>query len=106
MWFNPGDGRYYTASRENPGAVLIAGNTPASPVLGVIDAESQTLTQVVPTFDTPASSSAPRGSAHSVAVDSHNNHAFVPLPANNVFPNCLHGCFAVFGAPRGDHDEN
>jgi hypothetical protein len=102
VWFNPGDGRYYTASRENPGAVPIAGNTPASPVLGVIDADSQTLLQVVPTFDTPGTSPPPRGSAHSVAVNPHNNHVFVPLPKNNVFgPGCLNGCIAVFGTPNG-----
>ena len=104
VWFNKGDGNYYTGSRENPGAVLIAGNTPADPVLGVIDADDQTLIQLVPTFDTPAASPAPRGSAHSVAVDSRNNHAFVPLPANNVFPNCLNGCVAVFGTSKEDHN--
>jgi len=71
-------------------------------VLGVIDAEDQKLVQVVPTFNTPASSPPPRGTAHSVAVNPHNNHAFVPLPANNVFPNCLDGCIAVFGTPRDD----
>ncbi len=92
VWFNEGDGRYYTASRNNPGA----------PVLGVIDAEDQRLVQVVPTFNTPASSPPPRGTAHSVAVDPHNNHALMPLPANNVFPNCLDGCIAVFGTPRDD----
>ena len=86
VWFNPGDGQYYTASRNNP----------TGPVLGVIDAKSQTLIQIVPTVN-----KAP-GSAHSVAVNPHNNHAFVPLPANNVFPNCLNGCVAVFGRP--DHD--
>jgi len=26
----------------------------------------------------------------------------VPLPANNVFPNCLTGCVAVYGT-SGDH---
>ena len=62
-----------------------------SPVLGVIDAESQTLVQVVPTFN------AGGGTAHSVAANRHNNHVFVPLPANNVFPHCLNGCIAVFG---------
>jgi len=87
VWFNEGDGRYYTASRNNPGG----------PVLGVIDSERQTLVQVVPTFNTPASSPPPRGTAHSVAANPHNNHVFVPLPANNVFPGCLDGCIAVFG---------
>ena len=88
VWFNKGDGRYYLAARNQPGG----------PVLGVIDAESQTLVQLVPTVNKSP------GSAHSVAVNPHNNHAFVPLPANNVFPNCLNGCFAVFGAPDEDYD--
>jgi hypothetical protein len=90
VWFNSGDGRYYLGARANqPG-----------PVLGVIDAASQSLVQLVPTVN-----KAP-GSSHSVAVDAHNNHAFVPLPANNVFPNCLNGCIAVFGAPDGNHDHD
>jgi hypothetical protein len=92
VWFNDGDGRYYTASRNNPGG----------PVLGVIDAEDQTLVQVVPTFNTPASSPPPRGTTHSLAANPRNNHVLVPLPANNLFPACLHGCIAVFGAPRDD----
>jgi hypothetical protein len=93
VWFNPGDRHYYLAARANPGG----------PVLGVIDAERQTLRQLVPTFNTPASAPAPRGTAHSVAVNPHNNHVFVPLPANNVFPDCLNGCIAVF-APSGEED--
>jgi hypothetical protein len=107
VWFNPGDGRYYTASRANPGAVPNGSNPTTNPVLGVIDAESQTLVQLVPTFNTPnPTQPPPRGTAHSVAVNAHNNHAFVPLPANNVFPGCLTGCIAVFGAPRnGDNEE-
>jgi hypothetical protein len=92
VWFNPGDGRYYTASRSNP----------AGPVLGVIDADTQRLVQVVPTFNTPGSAPAPRGTAHSVAVDPASGHAIVPLPANNVFPGCLDGCFAIYGVPGDD----
>ena len=87
VWFNAGDGRYYTASRNNP----------TGPVLGIIDADDQRLIQVVPTVNRPP------GTAHSVAVNPHNNHAFVPLPANNVFPSCLDGCIAVFGT-AGDDD--
>ena len=103
VWFNAGDGRYYTASRANPGAVPNGTNPPTDPVLGVIDAESKTLIQIVPTFNTPnPTSPPPRGTAHSVAVNSHINHVFVPLPANNVFPGCQTGCIAVFGAPRND----
>ena len=93
VWFNPGDGNYYLAARANP----------AGPVLGVIDAASQILRQVTPTFNTPASAPAPRGTSHSVAVNPHNNHVFVPLPANNVFPDCLNGCVAVYGTPE-DND--
>jgi len=105
VWFNAGDGRYYTASRANPGAVPNGTNPPTDPVLGVIDAESKTLIQLVPTFNTPNPTlPAPRGTAHSVAVNEHNNHVFVPLPANNVFPGCQTGCIAVFGAPRHDED--
>ena len=106
VWFNPGDRRYYTASRNNP----------TGPVLGVIDAESQSLVQIVPTINTPGQPTANpvvvAGTAHSVAVNSRNNHALVPLPANNVFldpndasHNCSNGCIAVFGTPNGeDHD--
>ena len=96
VWFNEGDGNYYTASRANP----------SGPVLGVIDASTQTLLQVVPTLNVAAVAGVhPAGTAHSVAVNPHNNHAFVPLPANNVFEDCLTGCIAVFGAPGGRHDD-
>jgi hypothetical protein len=88
VWFNPGDGRYYLAARNNP----------TGPVLGIIDAKTQTLDQLIPTV-----SQAP-GSAHSVAVNPHNNHALVPLPANNVAPNCLNGCIAVFGSAKQQDD--
>src|SRR5205814_3105190 len=37
VWFNPGDNRYYTASRGDP----------HGPVLGVIDAKRQVLDQIV-----------------------------------------------------------
>lgn len=86
VWFNTGDERYYTASRNNP----------VAPALGVIDAKSKTLLQVVPTVSPPS------GSAHSVAVDPSNNHAVVPLPANNRIDDCANGCFGIFGVPRED----
>jgi hypothetical protein len=98
VWFNPGDRRYYLAARANP----------TGPVLGVIDAERQTLVQLVPTINTAGKPTAtppiPSGTSHSVAVDPVNNHAMVPLPANNVFPDCLNGCIGVFGIPTGDVD--
>jgi hypothetical protein len=86
VWFNSGDDRYYTASRANP----------EGPVLGVIDANSQKLLQVVPT------SPLNYGSPHSVAANRHNNHVLVPLPANNVVPNCLTGCIGVYGTTHDD----
>lgn len=99
VWFNPGDGRYYLAARANP----------VGPTLGVIDANDQKLVQLVPTINTAGKPTATpvvvSGTAHSVAADSQNNHVFVPLSANNVFPSCLNGCIAVFGTPeKGDDD--
>ena len=97
VWFNSGDGRYYLAARNNPGG----------PVLGVVDANSHTLVQVVPTINTAGKAFVfPAGSSHSVAVNPHNDHVFVPLPANNVFPSCLNGCIGVFGAPNEDHHDD
>jgi hypothetical protein len=96
VWFNSGDGRYYLAARNQPNA----------PVLGVIDAKSQTLVQVVPTINTAGKAFVyPAGTSHSVAVNPNNNKVFVPLPANNVFPACLNGCIGVFGAP-GEHGDD
>jgi len=86
--FNRGDGRYYTASRGDP----------VGPVLGVIDAQREILRQLVPALNVAAVQGVhPSGSTHSVAVDPSNNRVFVPLPANNIFPNCLTGCVAVYG---------
>jgi hypothetical protein len=88
VWYNPGDGRYYLAARNQPGG----------PALGVIDAHSQSLVQVAPTINVGGKANLfPAGTAHSVAVNPHNNHVFVPLAANNVFPSCLNGCIAIYG---------
>ena len=69
VWFNKGDGNYYTASSGSPlapNAITPArapvGTATAAPVnvsqgaaiLGVIDAKSQKLLQLVPTFNVPA----------------------------------------------------
>jgi hypothetical protein len=72
VWFNKGDGRYYTASNRN---CKIAGTPcPAAPqqaaVLGVIDGTSVLIETV------------PQGSgSHSVAADSERNLIFVPQVA-------------------------
>jgi len=69
---------------------------------------SHSLDQLVPTFNVPAvttgSNQHPAGTAHSVAANATNNLVFVPLAANNVFPDCLTGCIAVYG--RSDNDKD
>jgi len=113
VWFNSGDGNYYTASSTSPLRPLdISGPADAqgAAILGVIDAKDEQVLQLVPTFNVPAvppppalPTTHPAGTAHSVAADSKNNHIFVPLAANNVYPHCLQGCIAVYGHP--DEDE-
>ena len=125
VWFNAGDGHYYTASSGSP----LAPNaiTPARPpvgtattapvltaqgaaILGVIDAFSKTLDQLVPTLNVPAvgtgnnSTEHPAATAHSVAANARNSLVFVPLGANNVFPDCLTGCIAVYGKSDNSQD--
>jgi len=74
VWYDAGAGRYYTASRGQPGG----------PVLGVIDAKTDTWIENIPT--------AP--GAHSVAADSKTKLVFVPLTAN---PACPKSCIGVYG---------
>jgi hypothetical protein len=105
VWFNSGDGNYYTASSTSPLRALdISGPADAqgAAILGVIDAADKNLLQLVPTFNVPAvtgTGAHPASTAHSVAADASNNQIFVPLGANNVFPDCLTGCIAVFFRP-------
>jgi hypothetical protein len=74
VWFNPGDGQFYLAARNNPGG----------PVLGVIDAATDA-------FRLSASTAT---NAHSVAANPRNNHVFVPLTPG---PKCGSGCIGVYG---------
>jgi hypothetical protein len=118
VWFNEGDGRYYTASSGSPLApnAITPPRPPTPPltaqgaaILGVIDAFRKTLDQLVPTLNVPAvvapaPNPHPAGTAHSVAAKAENNHVFVPLAANNVFPDCLQGCIAVYGTSSADQD--
>src|SRR5262249_8834676 len=90
VWFNPGDGHYYTAASGSP--LAPSAITPARPpkgtagsapvltaqgaaILGVIDASSNRLEQLVPTLNVPAATAGqgqliphPAGTAHSVAA--------------------------------------
>jgi hypothetical protein len=106
VWFNSGDGNYYTASSSSPlRPTEVIGATPltaqGAAILGVIGAREKALKQLVPTFNVPAVTTGSfvhaASTAHSVAANATNNHVFVPLGANNVFPNCLTGCIAVYG---------
>ncbi|HEY6830228.1 MAG TPA: hypothetical protein VI259_25420 [Gemmatimonadaceae bacterium] len=75
VWFNPGDGRYYLAARNNPGG----------PVLGIVDAETNTWIENVPTSP----------NSHSVAADPRSNQIYVPLTASKASP-CTNGCIGVY----------
>ena len=73
VWYNKGDDRYYTGSNRNckifPGPCGLGSQQAA--VLGVINAETNTLIETVP-----------QGSgSHSVAADSKRNLIFVPQVA-------------------------
>ena len=76
VWYNPGAHRYYTGSRDQPGG----------PVLGVINSDTDSWIENVPTGT----------NAHSVAADAKNNAIFVPLQAPH--PACPNGCIAVYQA--------
>ncbi len=90
VWYNPGDNRYYLGSTGWTTTGLIGG--PPSPVLGIIDAATNTFVQNVPITTSRSGS---------VAVNPVNNWAFVPIvqPAN--FPPLATsagiGVFAVMG---------
>jgi hypothetical protein len=77
IWYNPGDNKYYLAARDMPNG----------PVMGVIDAKTNTWLENVTTG----------ANSHSIAVDPNTNHAFVPLQAG---PNCTtqsaNGCVGVY----------
>jgi hypothetical protein len=120
VWFNKGDNHYYaTGSGSNlaPNALFPArppvGTATTAPVnvsqgaatLDVIDALSETLDQRVPTLNVPANDGVhAAGTAHSVAADADTNHVFVPIAANNAFPNCLTGCITIYGRDDPDQD--
>lgn len=78
VWFNPGDGNYYLGARSNPDG----------PVLGIIDAATNTWLQNVPTA--PA--------AHSVAASPLNNQVFVPLTPVESDSDCPRGCIGVYAS--------
>jgi hypothetical protein len=73
VWFNEGDGRYYTASNRNckvAGSPCPAASQQAA-VLGVIDGKKNVLIETIPQSS----------GSHSVAADSKRNRIFVPQVA-------------------------
>ena len=77
VWYDPTTKRYFLSARNNPGG----------PVLGIIDAQTETFLQKIAT--TPGD--------HSVAVDPISGEVFVPFGgvAGNTI--CPSGCIGVFG---------
>jgi len=117
VWFNEGDGKYYATGSGSPFRPLPAATAKGATPLGVIDAQSGKLIQLVPTYNVPAGPGHPAGTAHSVAANVANKRVFVPLAANNAFsafalpgggpvPDCEKGCIAVFGRPGEGEDED
>lgn len=112
VWFNAGDGRYYTASNRNcttQGSPCPAASQ-QSAVLGVIDGQTNKLIETVP-----------QGSgSHSVAADSKRNLIFVPqvapvavvgaggdtTPVGAGICGSNNGCVAVFQHKVRDNDDN
>jgi hypothetical protein len=88
--YNPADHHYYLGARDyftSPTA------TTASPVLGVIDADTNQWIENFPTGK----------DAHSVTANPFNNQIFVPIENPNPLCGTLPGCVSVFtDAHRGD----
>jgi len=81
--YNPTDHHYYLGARDyftSPDA------TAASPVLGVIDADTNKWIENFPTGT----------DAHSVAVNPFNNQIFVPIENPNPLCGTLPGCVSIF----------
>jgi hypothetical protein len=85
VWYNPGDGNFYLAARNNPAPA-------GGPSLGVIDGFSNKFVTNVPTDI----------SAHSVAADRRTNHVFVPFGPVASDASCTSGCISVYA---GHEDE-
>lgn len=78
VWYNPGDNRYYTASRDMPNG----------PVMGVIDAGSRQWLVNVTTGS----------NSHSITANQFTNQIFVPMQAGTLCTTqSANGCVAVYG---------
>jgi hypothetical protein len=113
VWFNKGDGRYYTGSSRDctvPGSPCPTASK-QTPVLGVIDAEANTLIEKIPQSS----------GSHSVAADSELNRIFVPQVAPvavvgvggdtttvgaGICGQATNGCIGVYQHGDGDRDRD
>jgi hypothetical protein len=115
--FNAGDGNYYATGSGSPFRPIdtaVPADAKGSTPLGVVDAKNQKVLQQLTTYNVPAGTGHPAGTAHSVAADDANSHVFVPLAANTAFssfavpggkppaPDCETGCIAIYGHPDED----
>jgi hypothetical protein len=111
VWYNPGDGRFYVTGQD-------ASHTQN---LGVIDAENDTLLQLIPVSNGPIPPAMTAG--RNPAAFSENNHVFVDTPVNAAIAagtakddsTCTkfgiigRGCIAVYahaGAVGDEEDQN
>jgi DNA-binding beta-propeller fold protein YncE len=81
VWYNSGDRLFYAASSQAP-----------DPVLGIIDAETNTFVQAIPSGPV----------AHSVAAFAMNNHIFVPIGAPNPKAPVNSNACVKFGLPESN----
>jgi hypothetical protein len=80
VWYDPVRKRYFLSARNNPGG----------PILGILDAQTETLLQTLPSSS----------GAHSVTVDEVSGEVFMAFGGNlGAVTNsvCPDGCMAVFG---------
>jgi hypothetical protein len=101
VWFNSGDNNYYETAGNNPiGASLFVIASGATATPNTVIQQLATLPPqgaMVPTTPNGVLA-AVAPSVHSVAASLFNNHVYVPLQANNAYPDCWLGCVAVFSA--------
>jgi hypothetical protein len=97
VWYDAGTNHYYLAARSNQD-----NNGVTKPVLGVVDASSNTFDTSVPTST----------SAHSVAADKKSHHVFVPIgfvaagASDPTNPCPTKGCIAVYLPSSPDQDDH
>jgi hypothetical protein len=88
VWFNKSSRQYFVAAGSN--MITKGKKTTPAPVLGVVNADTHALDQLIPTTV----------GDHSVAVDATLNHVFLPDTSNATPAGC--GCIQVFNVTGED----